>query len=71
MVQLIFKDDIGQNKLEALIQFLKSWDIDAELKNTSKIASKKKEKFSLNTVIWNDNPIDAKELRKQTWNKSK
>lgn len=32
MTQIILKDDIEQSKIDALLFFLKSWDIDVELK---------------------------------------
>jgi hypothetical protein len=41
MQQLILKKDIEQSKMDALLYFLKSWNIDAELK-TSPIVAKKK-----------------------------
>lgn len=67
MTQLIFKDDLEKNKLEALLDFLKTWDIDAELKiNTPKIRRKENE-FSLSTGIWKDYNVDAKDLREKAW----
>ncbi len=71
MVQLILKNDIGQNKIDALLHFLKSWDIDAELKTTTSVKNKKKSNFSLSTGIWKDYNIDANDLRKQAWNRNK
>ncbi len=71
MVQLILKNDIGQNKINALLNFLKSWDIDAELKITTPQKTKKKSDFSLSTGIWKDYNIDANDLRKKAWNRNK
>jgi hypothetical protein len=71
MVQLILKNDIGQNKIDALLQFLKSWDIDAELKTTISTKTQKKDDFSLATGIWKDYHIDSNDLRKQAWNRNK
>jgi hypothetical protein len=71
MVQLILKNDIGQNKIDALLHFLKSWDIDAELKMTKPPKTQKKNDFSLATGIWKDNVIDANALRKKAWNRNK
>jgi hypothetical protein len=31
MTELIIKNDIGKRKMEGLLLFLKSWDIDAEI----------------------------------------
>ena len=69
MQHLILKQDIPQNKLEALIHFLKSWDIEAEIKTYEKTAEKKKSKFSLSAGMWKNNTVDANELRKQAWSK--
>jgi hypothetical protein len=71
MVQLILKNDIEQSKIDALLYFLKSWNIDAELKMTTTDVAKKKSAFSLSAGIWKDYDIDANELRKQAWNRNK
>ncbi|MBX7226264.1 MAG: hypothetical protein K1X55_09545 [Chitinophagales bacterium] len=70
MQQLIFKKDIEQSKMDALLHFLKSWDIEAELIN-NKITTKKKSDFSLSVGIWKDYNIDANELRKNAWKTNK
>lgn len=66
MTQIILKDDIEQRKIDALLFFLKSWDIDAELKITQPNKSKSNE-FSLSQGIWSDYEIDASELRDKAW----
>lgn len=70
MQHLILKKDISQSKMEALIYFLKSWDIEAEVKIYTEVSTKKKTDFSLSTGLWKDNTIDANELRKQAWNRN-
>ncbi len=70
MQHLILKKDIEQSKMDALLHFLKSWDIEAELK-TSPVVAKKKSDFSLSAGIWKDYNIDADELRTQAWNRNK
>ncbi len=70
MQQLILKKDISPSKMEALIYFLKSWDIEAEVKTDTAVSSKKKTDFSLSVGLWKDNKIDAAELRKQAWNRN-
>lgn len=70
MQQLILKNDISQSKMEALIYFLKSWDIEAEVKKNTEVSTKKKNDFSLSVGLWKDNTIDANELRKQAWNRN-
>jgi hypothetical protein len=69
MTQLIFKNDLEQNKLDALLHFLKTWNIEAELKtSTPKVENKQKE-FSLSSGIWKDYDMDAKDLRKKAWSR--
>ena len=70
MQQLILKKDISPSKMEALIYFLKSWDIEAEVRTDTAVSSKKKTDFSLSVGLWKDNTIDATELRKQAWNRN-
>lgn len=69
MTQLIFKNDLEQNKLEALLQFLKTWNIDAELKTGSRKTVKKQSNFSLASGIWKDYSLDANELRNNAWSR--
>jgi hypothetical protein len=70
MQQLILKNDISQAKMEALIYFLKSWDIDAEVQINTTVSIKKKSDFSLSAGLWKDNVVDATELRKRAWNRN-
>lgn len=70
MQQLILKKDISQSKMEALIYFLKSWDIEVEVKTNTAVSIKKETDFSLSVGLWKDNSIDANELRKQAWNRN-
>lgn len=69
MTQLIFKNDLEQNKLEALLHFLKTWNIDAELKSSTRKTVKKQNDFSLASGIWKDNTIDGKGLRNEAWSR--
>lgn len=70
MQQLILKTDIDATKMEALLFFLKSWNIDAELKTTPML-KEKKQNFSLAVGMWEDYDINANELRKQAWNRNR
>lgn len=70
MQQLLLIKDIEQSKMDALLHFLKSWDIEAELK-TIPIVTKKKTDFSLSVGMWKDYNIDANGLRNQAWNRKK
>ena len=69
MIQLILKNSIENNKLEALLLFLKTWGIEAELKNANIVPTKKKSDFNLSFGLWSDYAINADELRKQSWSR--
>lgn len=70
MQQIILKKDIEKNKIEALLFFLKSWDIEVEFKNSVEVNTKKKSDFSLSAGIWEDYKLDGSELRKQAWSRN-
>lgn len=70
MQQLIIKKDISKSRMEALIYFLKSWDIEAEVKTNKEVSTKKECEFSLSAGLWKDNTIDANELRKKAWGRN-
>jgi hypothetical protein len=70
MIELVLKNDIQKEKMDALLHFLKSWDIDIEIKNIPQ-AKKSNKDFSLSAGIWKDYDINATELRKQAWKISK
>ena len=70
MQHLILKKDIEQHKLDALILFLKSLNIEAELKKES-LSTNKKSSFSLSAGIWKDYHVNASELRAKAWKKNK
>ena len=70
MQQLILKKDIDQSKMDALLYFLKSWNIEAELITKPK-TTKKKNDFSLSAGLWKDCNIDSVELRAQAWGRNK
>ncbi len=71
MVEIILKNNVEKNKIDALLQFLKLWKIDAEIKKVSEPADKEKTPFSLSAGIWKDYKIDAAKLRKQAWKRNK
>ena len=66
MVELVLKNSIKKEKMDALLHFLKVWDMDIEIKRVSK-SRKINNDFSLSAGIWKDYDIDATELRKQAW----
>lgn len=71
MVEIILKDDLEKGKIQALIRFLKSMNIDAELKEVKKKVVGKKGEFSLSAGIWKNYEINAANLRKQAWKRNK
>jgi hypothetical protein len=66
MVELIFKSEIKKEKMDALLHFLKVWDVDIEIKNMPQ-SKNNKDDFSLSAGIWKDYDMDATKLRKQAW----
>ncbi|HET7119544.1 MAG TPA: hypothetical protein VFI29_23810 [Hanamia sp.] len=71
MVEIILKDNIEKNKIDALLHFLKALNINAELKRNVQPINKKKAEFSLSAGIWENYKVDAGELRKQAWKRKK
>ncbi|WP_143009004.1 hypothetical protein [Pedobacter terrae] len=67
MTAIILKNNIEQRKIDALLDFLKSWDIDAELKTTDKLEPSDAAEFSLSQGIWSDYDVNSEELRDQAW----
>ncbi len=67
MIEIILKNKINKHKINTLIQLLKSWNVEAELKETKEIKRTTETKFSLTSGLWKDFEIDANQLRKQAW----
>ena len=65
MVELVLKNEIKKEKMDALLHFLKNWDINVEVKNVPNRA--KSNDFTLSAGLWKDYDIDATVLRKQAW----
>lgn len=68
ILSIIIKSEIEENKMKALIQFLKSSKIDAEIRKLPEIKIKKEAGFSLSAGIWKDYNIEANKLRQEVWN---
>jgi hypothetical protein len=71
MQQLILKNDLPPGKMDALLNFLKQWGIDAEVKSSPAKTVEKESGFTLSVGIWKDYAIDAQGLRKQAWERAK
>ena len=67
MIEIILKDKIEENKMEALIQFLKGLKIEAIFKQDYVFKQRKKVGFSLSIGLWKDYSIGGNELRNQSW----
>lgn len=67
MVEIILKNNIGKDKIEALLHFLKSLNIEALVKKDNLLEKREKADFSLSAGLWKDYVIDGNELRKQSW----
>lgn len=70
MQQIIIKRELEAAKIDALINFLKAMEIDAELR-TSSIETKRKSDFTLSKGLWKDYDIEATELRNIAWSRGK
>jgi N6-adenosine-specific RNA methylase IME4 len=70
MTEIIIKKEIDENKMKALLAFLKSWGLDVELKTTIIKTTKKSHEFSLANGLWENYQINSTELRKQAWQRN-
>jgi len=71
MTEIILKNAIEQSKMEALLFFLKSWGIEAEVKKSVSKIKKKQAKLTLNAGMWENYQINANDLRKNAWERTK
>lgn len=66
MTGLVLKGNIDQKKLDAIVVFLKSWDIDVEVKTVTRKKKEKKAIFTESFGMWADRDIDIKTIRQKT-----
>jgi hypothetical protein len=66
MVELVLKSEIKEEKMDALLHFLKVWDIDIEVKKTPD-ATRSGKGFPLSAGLWADYDIDDRMLRAKAW----
>jgi hypothetical protein len=74
MTQLILKSELDKDKLEALLHFLKSWDVEVEVTPDDIIEPESKsdyKPFSKTLGMWKDRDIDARQLRREAWGGNK
>ena len=67
MTELIFKNRISKQKLDSIVYYLKTLNVDVEIKNSTHENVVKKDPFAQTFGMWADRDIDATALRKQTW----
>ena len=67
MIEIILKNKINKNKIEMLLQLLKSWNVKAELIEKKDVKRIKETTFNLSKGMWKDAVIDANTLRKEAW----
>jgi hypothetical protein len=71
MTQLILKNSIDSVKMEVLIHLLKSWDIDAEIKDINPDTGQTTDPFSEVRGIWADYEITDMELGEKAFGTQK
>ncbi|SFI38476.1 hypothetical protein [Halpernia frigidisoli] len=64
MTEIILKSNLPKSKLDALLNFLKTFDVTVEIKESKK---KNIKKFPFTIGIWEDYDITGKELREKSW----
>jgi hypothetical protein len=68
MEVITIKKGMDKHKVRALLQFLKSWDIEAEATpNVSANAQSNYVPFSESRGMWKNRDIDARKLRCEAW----
>ncbi len=65
MTELVLKGRISQKKLDSIINFLKSWDIDVEVKATAATKKADENPFAESFGMWADRDIDIKAIRQK------
>jgi hypothetical protein len=70
MTEIVLKNNIDKSKMDALLSFLKTWGLEAELRTINEHANKKSAKFTLTAGLWKDYNISADNLRKQAWQRN-
>jgi hypothetical protein len=65
MTQLIFRDSLESAKVNALLAFLKTCGIDAEVKHTLASQPSNRDVFANTRGMWADYDIDLRQIRKQ------
>jgi hypothetical protein len=70
MTEIVLKNNIEKSKMDALLSFLKTWGLEAELRTINEQSNKKSAKFTLTAGLWKDYNVSADNLRKQAWQRN-
>lgn len=65
MTEIILRGITDRKKLDSIINFLKSWDIDVEIKTNTKKKAEKKGLFEDSFGMWENRDIDIKAIRQR------
>jgi len=65
MTEILLKSNINSQQLNSLIWFLRSWNIEAEVKSSNTISADDEDPFAEVRGIWANRDYDLKEVRKQ------
>ena len=66
MTELVLKGKIDRKKLDSIVNFLRSWDIDVEIKESATKEEGENTIFSESFGMWADRDIDVKAIRQMT-----
>jgi len=67
MTELVLKNRLSKQKLNSIVYFIRTLNVDVEIKNLTQKKVVKKDPFAETFGMWADRDIDAKTLRKQAW----
>jgi len=65
MTEILLKSNINSRQLNSLIWFLRSWNIEAEIKSSDAKSPIEEDPFAEVRGIWANRDYDIKEVRKQ------
>lgn len=66
MTELVLKGDISRKKLDSIVDFLRSWDIEVEIKSAPSDKEDKEALFASSFGMWENRDIDIKAMRKES-----
>jgi hypothetical protein len=64
---LVLKSGFDQRKLDSIVAFLRSWDVEVDVQPETKKRAGAADVFSNVRGLWSDYDIDAARLRKDAW----